>query len=234
MIRKTKKLPFNEAKRIVQSEKIQSVAQYKRWHEFNSPAGIPKRPDRAYKLEFTTWNDFLGNDNPFPIKNIKYRPFIEAKAFAQSLNIRTKAEWLDICDTDKCPKDIPRRPDLYYRDSNGWVSWNNFLGANLLSKENTIAVMDSILFITQQPHMPKNYYRCGITNGGISSINDYLIKSQCRLVSAYYVPKNFNYKNLIESIGGYEDYETKDYYIISNITSLISKLSINFTRVKKE
>jgi hypothetical protein len=224
-------LPFEEAKKIVQSERIESVAQYKKWHNLNKPAGIPKRPDRAYYKDFTTWNNFLGNNNPFPIIRKTYRSFIEARAFAQSLNISTKQQWLDKNDDEKVPNDIPRRPDLYYRNKDEWVSWANFLGLTLLSKEETILKLNNIFYIIFNPGFQRNYFKCGITNGGISSINDYIHKSNTKLVCAYFVPNNFNPEEFIINLGGNKDYEHNGFFFINNLTAIISKLSVNFNKV---
>lgn len=231
MGRKKRCMPFEDAKKIVHAECIESVTQYKKWYDLNKPAGLPRRPDRAYHQDFISWNDYLGNDNPFPIIKHSWRPYKEAKAFAQSLRMSKKQEWLDFSKTDKLPKDIPRRPDLYYRKRDEWVSWPNFLGVALASKEQTINQMDTIFFIILNPDAVQKYFKCGITNGGISSVNDFLIKINGKLVCAYYVPNTFNTETFLESFGVHEDYEHKTYYKIENLTPIISRLSINYNRV---
>lgn len=231
MGRKKRSLPFEEARKIVRSERIESVAQYKKWHDLNKPAGIPKRPDRAYKDVFISWNDFLGNTNPFPVIKHTFRPFVEARAFAQSLNISKKEDWFRVCDDGKKPKDIPRRPDLYYRKSNEWVSWGNFLGVTVVARAETVANTDTIFFVIYNPRATKNYFRCGITNGGVSSVNDFITKINGRTVCLYYVQQTFNVDEFITDCGGEIDYEHKGYYHIPQLTQLISKLSINYQKV---
>lgn len=231
MGRKKTSIPFEQAKEIVQAERIGSVAQYKTWHNLNKPAGIPKRPDRAYIKEFTTWNDFLGNNTPFPIKFGRYRPYKEAKAFAQSLNISKRKEWFAMCDAGGLPEDIPRRPDLYYRKKEEWVSWPNFLGVTLLSREQTILEMDTIFFIVHNPNADHGYFRCGLTNGGVSSINDFTVKINGKLLLAYYVPNTFSVEKFLDQFDSYEHYEHKNYYKIMNLTPIVSKLSIEYNKV---
>jgi hypothetical protein len=230
MGRKRIHMPFKEARAIVRLERIESVAQYKKWHELNNPISIPKRPDRIYDGEFISWNDYLGNNNPFPIIKHAYRPYNEAKAFAQSLNISTRREWFDMCDEEKKPKDIPRRPDLFYRKVNEWVSWGNFLGVTLAARAHTVEEMKTIFFIVINPKAAKNYFKCGITNGGLSSINDLLRKINGRVVCTYYVPQIFDYVEFLTSLGAVEDYEHESYYKITNLTPILSKLSLNFNR----
>lgn len=228
---KSRKISFDEARQLVRKEGIPSVGQYKQWHKLNKPAGIPIRPDKAYKPDFISWNDFLGNDNPFPIKRRKYRIFNEARAFAQSLRISKKDEWVSMYDSGGVPDDIPKRPDLYYRKKDEWVSWGNFLGVNMLARSETIMETNTIFFVIQNPKTPRGYYRCGVTNGGVSSINDFVVKVNGKVVLAYHVPTEFNYKKLLDSLGYMEDYDHKNYYKISNMTPLVSKLSINYNQV---
>lgn len=224
-------LPFEEAREVCRAERIQSVKQYGKWHNLNKPAGLPRRPDRAYKKEWISWNDFLGNNTPFPVIRVKYRSFNEARAFAQSLNIHMRKEWFDICDQGKKPHDIPRRPDMIYRKKNEWISWGNFLGVNLESKMETIRNTNTIFFIIFNPKADKNYFKCGITNGGISSINDFLQKINGKVVCKYYVPSDFNVNMFMESVNASIDYENTGYYYIPDLTPAVSKLSMNFNRV---
>lgn len=230
MGRKKRSLPFVEARKIVHEERIESVAQYKKWHDLNKPAGLPKRPDRAYISEFTSWNDFLGNDNPFPIVKHKWRSYGEAKAFAQSLNISTRAQWFEMCDNGGKPQDIPRRPDLYYRDKNEWISWGNFLGVTLLSRVQTVADTDTIFYIIYNPRADKNYFKCGLTNGGLSSVNDFLRKINGRAVCTYFVPQTFKHEKFMTDAGAEIDHEHKGYFYIPNMHTIISKLSISYQK----
>lgn len=230
MGRKRKSMPFEEAREIVRAEKIESVAQYKRWHDLNKPAGIPKRPDRAYVADFISWNNYLGNDNPFPIVRHKWRPFKEAKAYAQSLNISTRKHWFDMCDAGNKPDDIPRRPDLYYRNKDEWVSWPNFLGVTTLARTETVVETSTIFFIVFNPRADKNYFRCGITNGGMSSVNDFLIKVNGRAVCTYYVPQTFNVEEFLTDLGCEIDYEHAGYFHIPNIITVVSKLSMKYEK----
>jgi len=229
--RPRKSLPFKEAREIVRSENIGSVKQYEKWYNLNKPAGLPKRPDRAYKDNFTTWNDFLGNDTPFPCARKSYRPFNAARSFAQSKRFNKKQEWLEFADSEEFPKDIPKRPDLVYRKMNEWVSWPNFLGTNIHEKGKNLLEADFMFYIIRNPKAVRDYYRCGITGGGISSINDYLAKINGSIVAVYSVPDTFQYNTFLKSMGFEEHYEYKGYYHIPNLIGLISKLSMEFNRV---
>lgn len=229
--RPRKSLPFEEARKVARSENIGSVKQYIKWHDLNKPAGLPRRPDRAYKNDFVSWNDFLGNNTPFPCVPRSYRPFNEARAFAQSQRFDKKQEWLDFAGTDDFPSDIPKRPDLHYRDKHEWVSWPNFLGTNVREKTRNLLEADFMFFILKNPKAERNYYRCGITGGGVSSINDYLMKMNGSVVAVYHVPDTFQYKTFLSEMGISEHYEYKGYFYIQNLMGLISNLSMEFNRV---
>lgn len=59
--------------------------------------------------------------------------FAQAKDFAQERSAfygwRVKENWFDYISRAELPKDIPRRPDIVYKNM-GWTSWDDFLGLN--------------------------------------------------------------------------------------------------------
>ena len=106
---------FEEARELVHGEKIASRQQYYDWYDLHKPARIPRRPDRSYPKEWISWNNFLGNNNPFPCVRKHFRQYNEAKIFAQTLNLKTKKEWLEFEKSGNRPAEIPSRPDVYYQ-----------------------------------------------------------------------------------------------------------------------
>ncbi len=232
--RPRKNLPFKEAREVARSEQIGSRLQYLKWHDMNKPAGLPRRPDRAYKKEFISWNDFLGNNNPFPCVSKNYRSFKDARAYAQSLNMKTRKEWFELCKSGNKPEDIPKRPDLYYRDKHEWISWPNFLGVNIQDKTNTLLENENIFFIVRNPQAPQDYFFCGITSGGIPAITDFIKKINGQVIRAFYVESDFNPNTFLNDLGFEEHYENKKYYKIDNMTKLISKLSFSYRSVSSK
>jgi hypothetical protein len=61
----------------------------------------------------------------------QYRPFKEARAFARSRNLRTKAEWFEFCKSGKKPKDIPATPQRIYAE-NGWAGWRDWFAKGVV------------------------------------------------------------------------------------------------------
>lgn len=63
---------------------------------------------------------------------IKYNiSYDDAKNIAISMNIKTTNQWRKMCKVNMIPTNIPKRPDLYYKD-NGWVSWSDWLGYKIV------------------------------------------------------------------------------------------------------
>jgi hypothetical protein len=138
-----------------------------------------------------------------------------------------------MCDSGEKPDDIPRRPDLYYRNTHEWISWGNFLGVTITSRAETVVKTNTIFFIIYNPKAEKDYFRCGITNGGASSLNDYLRKINGRTVCAYFVPDTFKPDSFLGDFNIEEHYEYKGYYRIpsNELTQVMAKLSIKYHRV---
>ena len=86
---------FEEARELVHGECLASVGLYEKWWILNTPARIPKRPDRAYKIDWVSWKDFLGSNNPFPFVKRSFRTFVDSKSFVHQLGLSTKSDWFD-------------------------------------------------------------------------------------------------------------------------------------------
>jgi superfamily II DNA or RNA helicase len=95
------------------------------------PDNIPGRPARAYLNKgWIGISDWLGHRNKR--NKVEYRAFVSARKFAQSLKLKTSAEWHAHfkalgANSTKLPQDIPPKPDRTYKGI-GWVSWNDWLG----------------------------------------------------------------------------------------------------------
>ena len=112
---------FYEAREYVHSLKIPGQ---KGWTKFCKsglrPMDIPAAPDWLY-AEWKSWEDWTG------IRLIKsFRPFGEARAFVQSLGLRSVKEWHKYASSGKRPKDIPTVPYRTYNDE--WISYKDWLG----------------------------------------------------------------------------------------------------------
>lgn len=217
-------LEFHEARELVRNENISSVAQYRKWWQLNTPAKIPKRPDRAYKNEWAGWNDFLGSNNPFPCVKRKFRPFREARSFVQQLGLKNKAEWWEYAKSSRKPSDIPSRPDLIYR--NDWFTWKDFIGADVASVKRNIEEADAIFFIIQNAGRPHNVFQMGITLEGKQAILQAQYQHRFRIVGMFYCEIEFNWIDFAEEHGRkYWDSGRNDEYMIPNINDFVFQIS---------
>jgi superfamily II DNA or RNA helicase len=132
MLAKKTYLPYEEAKKIVQSYKIKTVEQ---WREFTKTAefkihNLPISPDKVYKEQgWSGFPIFLGTDgHRGRSKRKSFLPFDQATEMARSLNYKTSHEWSKY--KKNRPNGLPSAPDRYYASE--WISWPDFLGFKAL------------------------------------------------------------------------------------------------------
>jgi superfamily II DNA or RNA helicase len=131
-------MPFEEAREFVRGLNIKSN---KEWQQYaksgKKPENIPNRPDNAYKHNgWNTWGEWLGS---FTIANynLKYRSFVEARKYVQSLNLQNGKEWEIYAKSSKKPIDIPSTPMSTYKNE-GWKGMGNWLGTGRIASQNRI------------------------------------------------------------------------------------------------
>ena len=126
-------LPFDEARVFVHALKIKNS---KNWFAYCSsgskPADIPRKPQNVYKnYGWQGWGDWLGTGNVAFYKK-SYRPFLEARQFAQSLKLPSITAWYAYFKNNEQPNDISKNPNITY-GSDGWDGWSDWLGTKIVS-----------------------------------------------------------------------------------------------------
>jgi hypothetical protein len=121
-------LPFEQARRFVHTLGLRNYEEWCVWRKSGKrPVEIPTNPQQTYQ-EWLGYGDWLGNG-----RVQQYRPFEEARAFVQSLGLKSH-EWAAWCKSGKRPHDIPANPRTTYKAE--WVSWVDWLGTgNVYTKE---------------------------------------------------------------------------------------------------
>lgn len=224
---------FHEARELVRNEGISSVGQYSKWWTLNLPALIPKRPDRAYKKEWVSWSDFLGSKNIFPFIKKTFRPFEEARTFAQQLALNTKTEWIKYAKSSSKPEDIPSRPDLYYRKD--WFTWKDWLGADIASIKRNIEASPAVFFIIQNYGRPNNVYQFGITMEGKETVIRAQSQQKFRIIQLFHCDIGFNWSIFAEKLGkNYWESDRKDEYVITNINDFILQIHDFVEKIRPE
>ena len=119
---------FQSARKFARSLKLRMGKDWKKYCSSGSlPKDIPANPNQTYRNSgWKGWSDWLGSEYIAPSNRPK-RSFQEARAFAQSQNLKSKAEWRVFSQSYEFPNDIPRNPYSAYKNK-GWKSWGDWLG----------------------------------------------------------------------------------------------------------
>lgn len=124
--------PFAEVRAFARTLNLRSAVEWRKFKRGEMPArgvcpaDMPTDPDQHYENSgWTNWPDFLGTE-------IVWRPFLEARAFARGLGLKSRREWKSyrtglLTDKPPRPRDIPASPDVIY-SKQGWVAWEDWLG----------------------------------------------------------------------------------------------------------
>ena len=117
---------FVEARAFVQNLGLESETDWRKYcRSGQKPDDIPAAPDRTYaESGWVDWGDWLGTGNR---SGGNWRSFEEARAFVQSLGIKSETEWREYRRSGQKPDDIPANPDRSYANS-GWIDWGDWLG----------------------------------------------------------------------------------------------------------
>jgi hypothetical protein len=126
-------LPFEKARSFVRMLGLKSLSYWIRWAKSQKkPEGIPSYPQGIYYDKgWTSYGDWLGTGT-VATRNRKYRPFAEAREFVRALGLKTVNDWVAWVKTNKKPDDIPMNPIKVYDE---WVSWNDWLNNNWMSRK---------------------------------------------------------------------------------------------------
>jgi hypothetical protein len=138
--------PFAEARTFAQRLELTGLRE---WYAFVRgrlpakgalPTDIPTQPNQVYaKTGWTSWGDFLGTGHVAQ-RLRTYRPFRQARAYARSLGLASRAEWLALCRARVggrrvLPPDIPATPHRVYA-GRGWIGYGDWLGTGRVRASN--------------------------------------------------------------------------------------------------
>lgn len=190
-------MSMREAMEFIRNEGgIETVTDYKKWWMLNKPSRIPKRPDRAYAKEFTTWANFLGTSNPYPMVRQKKLSFDEARAAMHALNFKGIEDYFE-CIKNRDMKyhkmksmNIPLRPDVYYRKRLLWTTWKDYLGYNSAksAKIDSMIKVKPILYILRHELMPPKIYKIDVVAGGPAFLKQHAAAMDMRIMMAHDIP----------------------------------------------
>jgi superfamily II DNA or RNA helicase len=129
---------FEDARSFVRQLNLSGILQWEAYCQGKLPdkgflpPDIPSRPNQSYKNQgWMGVGDWLGTGVIAP-QFRKYRPYHEARLFAQNLKLKGQTEWRAFCvgklpEKGTLPSDIPAKPDNTYA-KDGWLGYGDWLG----------------------------------------------------------------------------------------------------------
>lgn len=111
----------------------------KEWKYFcksqEKPNDIPAFPNKTYKSKgWISTGDWLGTGSVAHYLK-KFRPFSEARKYAQALKLKTGEQWYQFCKSGNKPNDIPTYPKQTYKNK-GYISMGDWLGTGSIAVKN--------------------------------------------------------------------------------------------------
>jgi len=125
--------PFEQARAYARSL---SIVGQKEWRVFVKTGrladDVPTNPDLVFKkVGWINWGDWLGTGS-IATHQREYRPFKQARAYARSLSLSNRVDWLVFTKSGKLPNDVPAYPDGVY-ENDGWQGWGDWLGSGIIA-----------------------------------------------------------------------------------------------------
>lgn len=233
---------FEDARKVIRAEHIPSIKAFEVWWKLNMPVRVPYRPDRIYKKHgWISWNDFLGNNNPFMKtgdSKIIWMPFDEARAWAREKakehDLKSRVDWFNFCqDVEKKnrPKNIPFNPSFAYRDD--WYTWNDWLGVGSDIKtivKETINIMP-LLYVIKLSHSPSNVFKVNVTHGGKKALEE-VIKQGAKIIAVFEYTSPIEWREILTKYSNQYWNGDNDDYSFSNINGFLFDLSTELTQFK--
>jgi hypothetical protein len=124
---------FKEARAFVRGLGLKSALE---WYDYcqcgKRPTDIPSNPNQTYaKAGWAGMADWLGTDR---FHGIGWRPFKQARAFVRHLDLQSREDWINYCDSGRKPPDIPKSPHSVYSKT-GWVGMGDWLGTDAVATQ---------------------------------------------------------------------------------------------------
>jgi hypothetical protein len=125
--------PFEEARRLARGLNLTSSSGWRAFSRSDRrPCDIPAKPQDVYERQgWVSWGDWLGTGR-VAWALVRFRPFIEARAYVRRLRLKSKNDWSTYCASGTRPPDVPSNPQSAYRAS-GWAGWGDWLGTGTVA-----------------------------------------------------------------------------------------------------
>jgi superfamily II DNA or RNA helicase len=120
--------PFEEARAFARSLGLKNAKEWRAYAKSGQkPADVPANAHVVYaNTGWLNFSDWLGNGRN---GHGPWRPFAEARAYVQSLKLKSTTEWYAYRKSGDRPKDIPANPNTVYANT-GWLNWPDWLATD--------------------------------------------------------------------------------------------------------
>lgn len=232
----SKYISYAEAKKAIEPEKFANIKEYNAWWDINQPSGIPKRPDRVYPN--FKWSDYLNKEvEYFKKKNYRemYRTYEQAVSFVRTLGIENAKQWQDYYKTGKCPKDIPRYPNLVYRyrpddiEWGKWFTWDEWLGKNANYVLDAFKEKQKVMLVTVPNGAPAGIYSFIYKMGTQQEIDAFIDDNELYVIRIYKIEVYDWMGYLTRRFSPYQG--QSNVYVISNINAVLYDLDNYMERI---
>ncbi|MBM71700.1 MAG: hypothetical protein CL847_02835 [Crocinitomicaceae bacterium] len=137
-----------------------------------------KEASKKYELNYEAENtEYIQLSSEFT-KLFNYLPYYQALEVVRNLNLTSKDQWLTIVRNNSLPKNIPLKPELFYKDT-GWQSYEEWLGL-LRYKKQFLSYAEARCFVIklglQSEKMWREYRKSGLKPINIPSSPDKVYK----------------------------------------------------------
>lgn len=171
---------------------IKSARMYRAFTQAFNPAGFPGNPERTYRKDWTTWEDFLNVSNsyagtaPTSVKSDELLPFWEAVAKVQSLKLNTRDEFYQAWDEGRIPFGIPKYPPSRYKEFDQNGGWKNFLGKKVTNRIHAQQQLQPVCALCQTVGNSSNVLTLVISKEGFHDLKEILERNtHLRAVKIY-------------------------------------------------
>ena len=134
-------LLYDDAKQIIKNLNIAGIKEWKELIKENKiPNFIPHYPQNYYqkRKSWISWTDFLNNNKISTQDRSKYYlSYDDAKKYIKKNlgYVKTTRDWDNYFKLNDISNIIPKRPDEYYKKTNNWTSWCDFLDSNIIASK---------------------------------------------------------------------------------------------------
>jgi len=132
------RLPFIEARDFVRKLKLNSFCEWQRYKKENNIYNIPVYPEKAYKKEWVSIDDWLGKKE----EECNMLSFEESREFVRNLKLNSMKKW-EIYRKENKIKNIPSHPERTYKEK--WISPEDWIGTK--EKEKILSFEESREFV---------------------------------------------------------------------------------------